>query len=149
MSGMKIENAVDMLAERVALKVVEKLSLQGVSLPPKTVVVGSDYDASSCGVLARELGAGPLKASEVMFGLLDKKGEVGSIELGKALGTARTPIIAFVVTTPLKRISSRLGLAWPFDVDTGPDGRTLWRDRDGIAGRMVDAVRAEKKRRGI
>ena len=78
-----------------------------------------------------------------------RKGEVGSIELANALGVDRTPTIAFVVTTPLKRITSRLSLPWPFDPDTGTDGRTVWRDRDGIAARMVDAIRVEKQRRGI
>ena len=80
---------------------------------------------------------------------LAKNGEVGALELAKALGIPRTPTIAFVVTTPLKRIASRLGLPWPFDVVTGSDRRTLWRDRDGIAGRMLDAIRKERQSRGI
>jgi hypothetical protein len=45
----------------------------------------------------------------VLFDLLARKGEVGSIELAKAFGVDRTPTIAFVVSG--KRSAKRLGFA--------------------------------------
>jgi hypothetical protein len=117
--------------------------------PMLAAVIGQEYDAAACATLAHELGNNPLIASEVFFGVLVKHGEVGATDLAEKLGVDRTPTIAFVLTTPLKRIATRLGLAWPFDVDEGTDGRTVWRDRDGIAAEMLAAIRKEKRQRGL
>src|SRR5947209_4881688 len=118
------------MIEAITDAVIEELADRGLVLA-STPTLGPEYDAATCATLAGELGDNTLEASEVLYGLLAKKGEVGALELMKALELDRTPTIAFVVTTPLKRIAARLGLPWPFDVDTGRDGRTVWRDRDG------------------
>jgi hypothetical protein len=144
MTATTAERLVDELTDAV----IERLTRRGLVLAAAPTL-RPQYDAATCAALAGEVGDNPLNASEVLFGLLAKNGEVGATKLAIALGVPRTPTIAFVLTTPIKRVSTRLGLPWPFDVDTGGDGRTLWRDRDGIAARMLDAIRAEKKRRGL
>jgi hypothetical protein len=152
----------DLIAESVSDRVVQKLIALGMpdTLAASVVVpdsqparprlpVVSAYDSATCAEFANALGNGTLAAAKVMFGLLDSKGEVGALELMNALGLDRTPTIAFVVTTPVKRVAGRMGLKWPFDPGVGKDGRTVWRDYDGIAARMLEAVNATMAARGL
>lgn len=138
----------EQIVELLADVVVDKLVQRGIVIASPTIVV-SQYDDAGCARLAGELGDVPLNASDTFFEMLEQNGEVNSVELANALGIDRTPTIAFVLTTPIKRIATRLGLPWPFDVGATQDDRTNWIDRDGIAGRMLVAVRAEKQRRGL
>jgi hypothetical protein len=62
-----------------------------------------------------------------------------------SLGTPRN--LSSALTTPVKRLSKRLGLGLPWSEELTQEGRTLWRDRDGIAERMHEAVKAEQHRR--
>jgi hypothetical protein len=61
------------------------------------------------------------------------------------VGTPRN--ISSAVTTPIKRIAKRLGFGLPWDEEANADDRTVWRDRNGIAGRMHEALREETERR--
>jgi hypothetical protein len=146
--AMTVEKrAVQGLTDAVIAELQRRGLIFSVSAAP--LVVGPEYDEKACSAVAHGLGNNPLVASETFYGLLAKKGEVGALELAKKLNVDRTPTLAFVLTTPLKRVSTRLGLPWPFDTDEGADGRTLWRDRDGIAALMLNAIRVEKNRRGL
>jgi hypothetical protein len=48
----------------------------------------------------------------------------------------------------VKKSYRRLGLSKSWAADTAGE-RTVWRDRDGIAARMVEAIEEERARRGI
>ncbi|HEV2790167.1 MAG TPA: hypothetical protein VGV69_02575 [Solirubrobacterales bacterium] len=107
----------------------------------------SAYDAEQCRALARELGVNSLHRSRDFFAKLDVDGSVDSLTMARylSLGTPRN--IASAVTTPIKRIAKRLGLGLPWDEDVSADDRTVWRDRNGIAGRMLAAIDEENERR--
>jgi hypothetical protein len=85
----------------------------------------------------------------LFFTELAKKGEIGSLDLTNLVGVARPSDLPFVLTTPLKRRTKAIGLGneVPWTPDASPDNRTIWRDRDGIADRMVKAIRKERTRR--
>jgi len=70
--------------------VIEELADRGLVLA-SIPTLGPDYDADTCATLARELGDNTLLASEVLYRRLSKKGEVGALELMKALVSIELP----------------------------------------------------------
>lgn len=107
----------------------------------------STYDAEQCRALARELGINSLHRSRDFFGKLDSDGAVDSVTMATFIGVGTPRNIPSAVTTPIKRISKRLGLGLPWDEEVSADDRTVWRDRQGIAGRMLTAIDEENERR--
>lgn len=107
----------------------------------------ADYDQAACAVLARELGINSLNRAGDFFAKLDAEGAVDSLAMAQhmSLGTPRN--ISSALTTPVKRIAKRLGLGLPWAEEENAEGRTVWRDRDGISARMYEAVKAEQHRR--
>lgn len=115
---------------------------------PTKAPLSSSWDDATCAGFAHELGDPVLDKAAIFFAKLAADGQVSSLELMQLLGRKRAPDLAFVLTTPVKRIAKRLGLPLPFDIGETPDGtRTVWHDRDGIAARMVSAVAHEQQRR--
>ncbi len=107
------------------------------------------WDAGACAAFAEGLGDGVLARAIVLFALLDADGEVESGELALALGLPRPQLLAGTVNTRLKVRARELGLALPFDGGSshGARGATVWRDREGTAGRVLAALEAERRRR--
>jgi hypothetical protein len=105
------------------------------------------YDNATCSTYVAGLGDTVLENAESFFRVLAGNGEVGSLKLAEIVGVERPTILPFVLTTPLKRRAKSLGLPRPWTEDASPDHRTIWRDCDGIANRMVAAIENEKDRR--
>lgn len=113
-----------------------------------TVTVSlADYDDAACAALTRELGVNSLNRAGDFFAKLNADGAVDSLTMAghMSLGTPRN--ISSALTTPVKRVAKRLGLGLPWIEDESAEGRTVWRDRDGISARMYEAVKAEQHRR--
>lgn len=105
------------------------------------------YTADQCRQLAEELGVNSLHRSQDFFNKLAADGMVDSVTMARHLSVGTPRNIASAVTTPVKRIAKRLGLGLPWDEETNISDRTVWRDRDGIAERMLEAIRDENERR--
>jgi hypothetical protein len=113
---------------------------------PEPEISGS-YDDQTCAVFVSNLGDVVLDNAEPFFEALASDGEIGSLDLAAALGVASPRNIPAILTTPLKRRAKALGLSNPWMEGSRGD-RTVWHDDGGIAARMLQAVRAEKQRRG-
>ena len=114
------------------------------------------YDEQTCAEFVVGLGDQVLERSLELFSLLADRNVVDSVALAAALGVAPRAISGHL-TTPLKRRAKALKLPLPFGggegarTDSGlpepPPGtngsRTLWQDRDGVAARMLEAVKTE------
>jgi hypothetical protein len=105
------------------------------------------YTAEQCRELARELGVNSLHRSRDFFGKLESDGAVDSLTMAVWIGVGTPRNIPSGVTTPIKRIAKRLGFGLPWDEEENAEERTVWRDRNGIAGRMLEAIREETERR--
>lgn len=123
--------------------VADELRRQGFNVQPP-----ADWNDAACEALTRELGVNSLNRAGDFFAKLDADGAVDSVTMGVHLGVGTPRNISSALTTPVKRLSKRLGFpTLPWSEEESPEGRTIWRDRDGIAGRMHEAVRAEQYRR--
>jgi hypothetical protein len=133
------------LARWLAPYVAEELGLAGQSqLQPSPL---QSYDDATSAVFVASLGDVVLDNAEVFFARLVQEREIGSLALADAIGVASPRNIAAVLTTPLKKRAKALSLPFPWAEDARGQ-RTVWLDRDGIAERMLRAVRDEKARRG-
>jgi hypothetical protein len=116
--------------------------------------LSADYDERTCAVFVRELGERVVDRAIVLFEAIAQDGRINSAELAELLD-ARPPQLGALLTTPIKRRAKTLGLPWPFEGGQGDrdyggiaspqpgddPGRTYWEDRDGIAERMLQALR--------
>lgn len=105
------------------------------------------FTIDQCRLLAGELGVNSLNRAQDFFNKLAADGAVDSLTMARHLSVGTPRNIASAVTTPVKRIAKRLGLGLPWDEETSLSDRTVWRDRNGIAERMVEAIREENARR--
>jgi hypothetical protein len=150
------------LLDALADRVVSRLNARGLisSGPGKAGGVHDDgpappkdeeYDANTCirFLSPMHVGDNVLKRADYFFGELASRGEVTSPEVVSALGLKGGRSIPANLTIPLKKSVWRMGLEEPWEGDETPDGFTIWRDRDGIAGRMSKAINAERARRKI
>ena len=53
------------------------------------------------------------------------------------------------LTNPLKKSARRLGIDQPWVSAETIEGRTAWKDRDGIAARMLKVIEEEKMNRKL
>jgi hypothetical protein len=132
------------LARWLAPYVAEELGLSGQSQPQPSPLQG--YGEAACAVFVASLGDVVLDNAEVFFARLAQEREIGSLALADAIGVASPRNIAAVLTTPLKKRAKALSLPLPWAEDARGQ-RTVWLDRDGIAERMLRAVREEKAQR--
>jgi hypothetical protein len=95
------------------------------------------------------LGDGVLLRARIFFERLAEAGRVGSLELVDLLDLKGPTSIPANLTNPLKKRAARLGLEVPWEEDADRENRTVWRDRDGIAERMLRAIEEETERRGL
>lgn len=107
----------------------------------------NQYDESICTEYVSALGAGVLNRATDFFMKLDANGRIDSVELAHVIGTDTPRNIPANLTNSLKQRARSMGLSRPWDETTSDENRTVWVDRDGIAGRMVDAIHVEKQRR--
>ncbi len=107
------------------------------------------WDAAACAAFAEGLGDRVLARAVVLFALLEADGEVECGELALALGLPRPQLVPGAVNTRLKVRARELGLPLPFDGGSSREARgpTVWRDRAGLAGRLLAALRAEQRLR--
>jgi hypothetical protein len=130
-------------AKWLAPYLIKELQGRGMALIPSVT-----YDESGCRLLVRELGVNSLNRAGDFFAKLEADGAADSTTMAIHLGVGTPRNISSALTTPVKRVSRRLGFTeLPWSEDESAEGRTLWRDRDGIAARMRDAVIEERHRR--
>ena len=123
--------------------------------------VSPSYDAATCTLFVNTLGTGVLERAFSLFDMLAAKGRVSSVELAPEITTGGPRAIGGALTSPLKRRAKQLGLPLPF---LGGEGareyggipsplpaddprRTYWQDHDGVADRMMSAIKAELDKR--
>jgi hypothetical protein len=107
----------------------------------------TDFDDAICAEFTRELGVNSLHRANDFFAKLEAAGAADSLEMAQHLSVGTPRNLSSAVTTPIKRISKRLGLPLPWTEGESAEGRTVWRDRDGIAARMHKAIAEEQHRR--
>lgn len=136
------ENLAPQLARWLAPYVADELKKQGFNAIPR-----EDYDEAACAEFAGELGVNSLERAADFFSKLAADGAVDSVAMAQHLMVGTPRNIPSAVTTPIKRIAKRLGLGLPWTEAESTEGRTVWRDRDGIAARMEAAMSAELDKR--
>lgn len=135
-----------MLARWLAPYIAEELEGRG-RRPRREHRLSGGYDQATCAVFVEALGEVVLKNGETFFSRLTDDSEITSLGLAEALGVRSPREIPSVLTTPIKRRAKALALPLPWD-ETARKDRTVWLDRDGIAARMLAAIRAERSKRG-
>jgi hypothetical protein len=108
---------------------------------------GSGYDAETCARFAEPLGDDVLDRAIVLFEELSANGRADSPTICGRIG-AEPRSIGGMLTARLKRRAVELELPPPYDARRA-EGTTVWKDRDGIAPRMLAALRSERERRRI
>jgi hypothetical protein len=106
-----------------------------------------DYDDTTCEEYVREIGTPVLPRARKFFEHIGIHGEISAPELVALLELKTARQIPANLTNSLKQRARRLGLDRPWVEGVTPDDRTVWRDRDGIARRMVEALMDEEMRR--
>jgi hypothetical protein len=145
------EAALDGLADAL----LPRLLARGVALSQPTTpttTYAPDYDAATCKVFLKpeHLGDTVLERAAIFFGLLEKNGEVSSPDLVAALGLKGARSVPANLTNSLKKRDRKMRIPVPWTETATPDGlRTVWRDRDGVAARMVTAIEDERRSRGL
>jgi hypothetical protein len=147
MTTHELDAVAPALARWLAPYVAEHLAAQP-TVEPSTRA--PDYDDATCRAFVRELGDSVVARALKFFAALEDRGEVTSIELRELLGLPNQRSIGSNLTVSLSKRIKALDLPEPWAIGMTPDGaRTIWRDRDGIAARMHQALRTESTRRGL
>jgi hypothetical protein len=144
--------ALDALADALAPRLVALGFSTGQAPKGTPTTYSSTYDDPTCRqFLNRDhLGDNVLDRSRTFFQLLENNGEVSSPDLVSALGVKGARSVPANLTNPLKKRARKMKIPVPWTEASTPDGlRTVWKDRDGIAARMVRAIDEERKDRGL
>ena len=141
-------DALRALARELAPLIAEELGLETRSKPRPA---HGRYDQRTIVEFLSplHLGDSVLLRARVFFKQLAKEGRVGSLEIVKLLALKGPTSIPANLTNPLKKRAARLGLEVPWEETADREDRTVWVDRDGIAGRMFEAIHEEVERRGL
>ena len=136
------------LARELAPLIAEELGLEPRAKPRPSY---GRYDQRTITEFLTPLHLGDtvLLRARVFFGQLAKEGRVGSLELVELLDLKGPTSIPANLTNPLKKRAARLGLEVPWEETADRADRTVWLDRDDIAGRMLEAIESEIERRGL
>lgn len=147
MSTSTADEAARALARWLAPFLADELeALTGTPASGTPARASDSYDPATCAVFVSTLGDVVLANAETFFAHLAGQGEIGSLTLTESIGVGSPRNIPSVLTTPLKRRAKALGITVPWREDAR-DERTVWVDHDGLATRMLDAIRAEQQRR--
>ena len=149
---MNLEKWIDDLVDLIAPKLVQRGFVQNTGAPVPVATASSEYDTPTCSrfLEGHHLGDSVLKRARVFFGRIAEQGEINSTELVEALDLKGPTSIPANLTNPLKKSARRLGIPEPWEWAETTDGlRTVWRDRDGIAARMVEVIEEERVNRNL
>lgn len=139
-----LDKLVDLIEPRLEARGFTK---QG---PPVPAAVTSEYDSATCErfLSRKHIGDNVLGRARKFFSFLDQHGEIGSLDVVELLDLKGPTSIPANLTNPLKKSAKRLGIAEPWEWGENVEGtRTIWRNRGGIAARMVDEIDKEIDRR--
>src|SRR5919197_613799 len=143
MSMLVDSQALDALAEALVPRLMARGFLVEQETAPTAASYSENYDDATCTqFLNRDhLGDSVLDRAKTFFELLDENGEVSSPDLVAALGVKGARSVPANLTNPLKKRARKMRIPVPWTETSTPDGlRTVWKDRDGIASRMVEAI---------
>jgi hypothetical protein len=143
--------ALDQLVEAILPKLVSRGFVLSPIGPNATVTYADDYDDATCKQFLKpeHLGDGVLERMRLFFRELEQKGEISSLDLVQLLGVKGPTSVPANLTNPMKKRARKLGIPVPWAEASTHDNRTVWRDREGIAARMVKAIGAERIARGL
>jgi hypothetical protein len=145
----------DAALDGLADALLPRLIGRGVALSQTatlTTKYDANYDSPTCATFVKpgHIGDSVLNRAAVFFGLLEKHGEVSSPDLVAALGLKGARSLPANLTNSLKKRARKMRIPVPWTETSTPDGlRTIWRNRDGIAPRMVKAIESERRSRGL
>lgn len=144
---MTPEESLRSLARALAPYIAEELGLEH----PTTTSEQPRYDEETCRqfVGSARLGNSVILRAKSFFEALATRGRIGSLEVVDLLELKGATSIPANLTNPLKKRAARLDRPVPWSESVGPDGRTVWLDREGNAGRMLAAIEEEVARRGL
>lgn len=152
MNTLADSQSLDVLAAALAPRLVARGFVVGEGSAPAPSSYSANYDDATCKQFLNpnHLGDRVVDRAQVFFQLLERKGEVSSPDLVTALGVKGARSVPANLTNPLKKRARKMGIPVPWTETSTPDGlRTVWKDRDGIAARMVRAIEEERKDRGL
>lgn len=152
MSALLDSQALEALADALAPRLASRGFVVSQAPSPRPSTYSSTYDEATCRQFLNSdhLGDSVLDRAKIFFELLDKDGAVSSPDLVAALGVKGARSVPANLTNPLKKRARKLKITVPWTEAATPDGlRTIWKDRDGIASRMVKAIDLERKERGL
>lgn len=152
MSTLVDSQALDALADALGPRLVARGFVVGQAPTTTPSTYSAKYDDATCKQFLNpdHLGDSVLDRAKLFFQLLDKKGEVSSPDLVAALGVKGARSVPANLTNPLKKRARKMKIPVPWTEASTPDGlRTVWKDRDGIALRMVKAIEQERRNRGL
>ena len=138
--------ALDQLVEAIHPKLVARGFVLNPAKPTATSAYADDYDDATCKQFLNpnHLGDGVLERMLLFFRELEQHGEISSLDLVELLGVKGPTSVPANLTNPMKKRARKLVIPVPWTEASTPDNRTIWRDRDGIAARMVKAIEAER-----
>jgi hypothetical protein len=151
-SALADSQALDALAEALGPRLVARGFVLGQAPTKTPSTYSAKYDDATCQQFLNpdHLGDSVLNRSKTFFELLEQKGEISSPDLVAALGVKGARSVPANLTNPLKKRARKMKIPVPWTETSTPDGlRTVWKDRDGIASRMVKAIEQERKNRGL
>ncbi len=152
MSALADSQALDALAEALGPRLVARGFVVGHRPITTSSAYSATYDEATCQQFLNpdHLGDSVLDRAKTFFELLNQNGEVSSPDLVAALGVKGARSVPANLTNPLKKRARKMKIPVPWTETSTPDGlRTVWKDRDGIASRMVKAIERERKDRGL
>ena len=152
MNTLADSQALDALADALGPRLVARGFVVGQAPTTTPSTYSAKYDDATCKQFLNpdHLGDSVLDRAKLFFQLLDQKGEVSSPDLVAALGVKGARSVPANLTNPLKKRARKMKIPVPWTEASTPDGlRTVWKDRDGIALRMVKAIEQERRNRGL
>lgn len=152
MSTLADSQALDALADALGPRLVARGFVVGQAPTTTPSTYSAKYDDATCKQFLNpdHLGDSVLDRAKLFFQLLDQKGEVSSPDLVATLGVKGARSVPANLTNPLKKRARKMKIPVPWTEASTPDGlRTVWKDRDGIALRMVKAIEQERRNRGL
>lgn len=152
MSPLSDSQSLDALAAALAPRLVARGFLVGQGPATTRSRYSANYDDATCKQFLNpdHLGDSVLDRAMTFFELLEQTGEISSPDLVAALSVKGARSVPANLTNPLKKRARKMKIPVPWTETSTPDGlRTVWKDRDGIASRMVKAIEQERKDRGL
>jgi hypothetical protein len=152
MSALADSQVLDALADALAPRLAARGFIVGQGPTPTPSTYSSTYDDATCRQFLNSdhLCDTVLARAKTFFELLEQNGAISSPDLVVAIGVKGARSVPANLTNPLKKRARKMKIPVPWMEASTPDGlRTIWKDRDGIASRMVKSIDRERKERGL